>query len=388
MTEDQPGTVASALAARTAAVETRVWSHQDWFASLVPSHSNARQIIVLALNQVRKSVARGGDGLTLRDAADANPASFMAALSECARLGLVPGDTFHLVPFYDKGAPGGKAVVGIVDYTGEIELAYRTGEVESIHCEVVREKDPFSWNPSAMRVPYHEIPGDGLATIEERGPLRGVYAYARLSGGGISQPVVMSRDEVAKHREMAKTKTFWGPAHPDEGPWTPAMWRKTCIHELEKWIPTSPEYMRQKLESMAAASDAPADIERAKPAALDTPVAPELPAGDSPPGPTTIASRVEPVDGKAVAEAWGKLGAAFAYAGLGDARAAPQREALAHIMANPDGPPVPADRELTVPEVKTATATLRRIVRTAEREGTDAKTALLAALPAEEQGHG
>jgi recombination protein RecT len=76
----------------------------------------------------------------------------------------------------------------------------------------------------------------------------------------------MSRDEVMRHKAVAKTKKFW------DGPWEPSMWKKTAIHELEKWVPTSAEFIREKLR---AAREVEAELAAAAPVS----VAPAAPAG-------------------------------------------------------------------------------------------------------------
>lgn len=374
-------------------VEKRVTSHADWFGTISPSHMPAQQLVQLAIAQYRKDA-------TLKEAADKNPGSFMVAVAECARLGLVPGDTFHLVGFRDKNAPNGMAVVGMTDYTGEIELAYRSGEVESIHYEVVRAKDFFRWNPTTMRIPVHEIPAnehgqEGLGGQDDRGPLTGVYAYARLRDGAISQCIVLDRWEIAKHRDVAKTEKFWGPPWPKEGPWTPAMWIKTAIHALEKAIPTSPEYMTSKLRAEAAAAETmPAEIEQAY-ARQDADAGVEPPAlgsgngsnGDSGgagprPHPRTIRGRVESSQARPGPQprqqAMGQLRDLLAEAGLGGDEHRETRRVLIGVLANPDGEPLdlksPAD--MNTGQATTAVATLRKALDMAAEQGADPKTAL------------
>jgi recombination protein RecT len=172
----------------------------------------------------------------LANAAMANPASFLAALRECARLGHMPGtDAYAIVPFRNGGAPGGWEIVGIEQYQGEIERMYRAGQVTTVKCEVVREHDTFAWNPGTMVVPRHEY--DALADVADRGELIAVYAYAKFRNGEFSQVIVMAKSEVMLHRAEAKTKKIW------DGPFEPAMWRKTAVHELEKWVPSSSEWL-------------------------------------------------------------------------------------------------------------------------------------------------
>ena len=231
----------------------RVRAARDWFAVVVPSHIDPEQYIAVLLGVLQRNDK-------LREAAEANPGSLMIAAAECARLGLVPGETYHFAPFWNSRRQV-MEITGMTDYKGEIELMYRAGGVESVHAQVVREHDAFAWKPG-MTMPEHQITANesgqiGLSDEDERGRLTGVYAFAKLRGGGVSQVVVMSRSEVKKHRDIAKTEEFWGPPWPKEGPWTPNMWLKTALHGLPTWVPTSPEYITELWRAAAAVTRVP-----------------------------------------------------------------------------------------------------------------------------------
>ena len=208
-----------------------VLKYQDDFAKVLPQHVPPEHWVRLAQGLLRRNE-------DLAKVATRNPGSFLSALLECARLGHEPGtENFALVAF-------GSEVTGIEQYQGEIERMYRAGAVHAVICEVVRKNDLFLWQPGER--PQHDA--DWFATAEARGDLVGVYAYAVLAGGAISKVVVMGREEVAKHREVAKTDAIWRK-------WPEAMWRKTAIHELQKWVPTSSEYRREQLRAMAEADN-------------------------------------------------------------------------------------------------------------------------------------
>jgi len=235
-------------------VEERVRGAREWFDTVRPKHIDADQFIGLCFGALHRDA-------DLVAAAYINPEPFMVAVSECARLGLVPGDTYHFVAF-NSGA--GPQITGIVDYRGEIDMIYRAGG-QAVYCDVVRENDTFIWRRGEMELPHHVIhaaTGDhlgdgkqiGLGDETERGALTGVYAYARLASGALSDVVVMSKSMVMKRRAVAKSTKFWGPAWPEEGPWTPEMWMKTALHVLYDVVPHSAEYLRELL-SMAAVID-------------------------------------------------------------------------------------------------------------------------------------
>lgn len=250
------GAVAKQQEEQKSVVYGRVQSAEKWFADVVPSHIDPKQFIAVILGVLQRDDK-------LRKAAEENPGSLMIAAAECARLGLVPGDTFHFVPFWNNERKV-QEITGIVDYKGEIELIYRAGAVESIHAEVVRQHDHFLWKPG-MVIPDHQIASNssgqvGLIDDKERGFLTGVYAYARLRGGGISRVIVMPASEVAKHRAVAKTTKFWGPEWPEESEWTPQMWLKTAVHALPTWVPSSVEYVNELWRVAAAVHAAPPNV--------------------------------------------------------------------------------------------------------------------------------
>jgi recombination protein RecT len=236
---NQGQTVTGAVATQETTPAAMVKRYEPDFAQVLPSHVAPELFVRLA----QGLLARNPD---LLDAANRNRNSFLAALLECARLGHEPGtDQFALVPFKTRDAPGGVEVVGIEQYQGEIERMYRAGGVTAIKCEIVRANDDYKPNP--LGVPHHEY--DPFGPEKDRGDLYGVYAYAVMQSGAVSQVVQMGAAEIGRHREVAKTKKIW------DGPFKASMWKKTAIHELEKWVPTSAEYRREQLRAAVEADN-------------------------------------------------------------------------------------------------------------------------------------
>lgn len=227
--------VSSAVAVKDDAAKLNdyIARYTDDYAKVLPQHIDSSHWVRLAQGALRRNP-------TLREAAMENPNSYLAALLECARLGHEPGsEQYALVPFKEHGK---YVITGIEQYQGEIERMYRAGAVETVIAEVVHKEDIFQWTPG--EAPRHDA--DWFATDAERGPMVGVYAFARLRTGAVSKVVVMGREEVEKHREVAKTDAMWRK-------WPGSMWRKTAIHELEKWVPTSAEFQRERLRALAEA---------------------------------------------------------------------------------------------------------------------------------------
>jgi len=239
-------TITNAVAQRDSGAQALIAKYRTDFAQVLPTHLRPATFVRLSQGLLRRNAK-------LAEAAERNPASFLAALLECARLGHEPGtDAYALVPFNDRKRSTVE-VVGIEQYQGVIERMYRAGAVRAVKAEVVHARDPFAYEPDVMDRPQHKP--DWFA--EDRGELIGVYAYAVMLDGSTSRVVVMGRAEVMRHKAVARG------AHGDDSPWqvwAEAMWRKTAVHELEKWVPTSAEFRR---EALRAARDV--DAEHAPP---------------------------------------------------------------------------------------------------------------------------
>lgn len=177
-------------------------------------------------------------------AAAANPGSLMNALNEAARLGLAPGtDEYWLTIRKDKGKP---QVLGIVGYQGEIELIYRAGAVSSVVVEAVRENDHFQWVPGEMTKPRHSPPAGNWFTAADRGQVIGAYAYAIMRDGAVSEVVIVDDQRIDRAIQASPT------GNSSYSPWKSdyrAMVLKTAVHDLAKWVPTSPEYAREQLRA-------------------------------------------------------------------------------------------------------------------------------------------
>jgi recombination protein RecT len=224
--------VTAAVAKRDNSPLAMLGHYKQDFAVVLPSHLPVDKWV------------RIGQGLLRRDeklaaAAARNPGSFMSAMLECARLGLEPGDTFHLVPI-------GGEIVGITDYTGEIELIYRAQAIASVKAEVVYSKDEFEYSPDMDR-PRHKVDWFG-----DRGEMVGAYAYGVFKDGATSRVVVMNKQQI----EQVKAVNKLNASNRADNPWvkwTDRMWLKTVVKQLSKWVPSSPEYLTHALKAVAAA---------------------------------------------------------------------------------------------------------------------------------------
>ena len=241
-------TVTDAVAKRDNSPVGLIRAYSTDFASVLPSHIKPETWVRLAQGAMKrgKRTGQNGDGpYELEVAAGNNPGVFLAALLDAARLGLEPGtEQYYLTPRKVKGR---LEILGIIGYQGYIELMYRAGAVASVVAEVVYANDRFSYTPGRDVVPVHEIDWDA----PDRGALRLVYAYARMKDDAVSKVIVLNRADIAR----AKTSSQGSDS--EYSPWRnfeAAMWLKTAVRQLQKWVPTSGEYRREILRATAEAA--------------------------------------------------------------------------------------------------------------------------------------
>lgn len=208
-------------------------SMKKQFALALPKHLNADRFTRVALTELRKTPKL----------MQADPASFMGAVMQCAQLGIEPGGALghaYLLPF-DNRRTNKTEVQFILGYKGMIDLARRSGQIISIEARAVYERDnffvSFGLDPDLKHEPAWEE--------EDRGELRAVYAVAKLQGGG-TQFEVMGRKEVERIRNESqgyKTAIRYGK---DSTPWIShfeEMAKKTVLRRLFKYLPVSIEYV-------------------------------------------------------------------------------------------------------------------------------------------------
>jgi recombination protein RecT len=246
------GTISAAIEKRDTGPGALIEQYRNEYASLMPSHINPDQWVRMAVGAIR------GDA-KLTQAAANDTGAFLRELRTAARLGLEPGtEQFYLTRRRSKAHGGREIIKGIVGYQGIIELIYRAGAVSSVIVEVVRAGDTFQYVPGRDERPVHGVDWFG----GDRGDLVGVYAYAVMKDGATSKVVVLNRAQVMQ----AKAKSDG--AHTEYSPWNTseeAMWLKTGARRLAKWVPTSAEYLRERLRAAteAAAGNEPPPVDMA-----------------------------------------------------------------------------------------------------------------------------
>lgn len=182
-------------------------------AKALPAHITPDRMIRVALTALTKTPKLG----------ECDQTSLFNALLTCSQMGLEPdGRHAHLIPY-------GNQCQLIVDYKGLVDLAYRSGQVESIHADVVCEGDEFVENMG-------QIEKHVIDRRKPRGSVYAVYARVTLKNGAVKCEV-MSKDEI----ESVRNRSRAGQSGPWKTDWN-EMAKKTVFRRASKWLPLSPEY--------------------------------------------------------------------------------------------------------------------------------------------------
>lgn len=166
--------------------------------------------------------------------------SVLLAAMQAAEIGLEPDTPLQeawLLPRRNNGHMECQLSIG---YRGYIKLARRSGEIKSLRANVVRVGDEFRYGYGLEEDILDHTP----APSADRGELLYAYAVARYKDGGYDF-VVLDRGEVESRR--ARSDGWKSEKSRPYSPWTTdpaAMWRKSAVRELAKWIPQSAQFAR------------------------------------------------------------------------------------------------------------------------------------------------
>ena len=163
---------------------------------------------------------------------DCTKASIASVIFQSAQWGLEPdGRHAHIVSYRNKN--GEQEAQLQLDYKGLIALVRRSGEVASLHADVVCEADDFVYD-------LGEIQTHRIDFKRPRGSVYAVYATAILKDGS-KQTAVMTLEEVqgiaARSKSVVAAKKFGGTT-PWDTDWN-EMAKKTAFRRLSKWLPLS-----------------------------------------------------------------------------------------------------------------------------------------------------
>jgi recombination protein RecT len=189
----------------------------------LPASMSAERVARIALTEMRINKK-------LAYAAQENTASFMGAMLKASAIGMEIGNGLghaYLVPYNTETQL-------IIGYRGMIELARRSGQIESIYAVEVYEGEHFEVSLGLEQNIVHrrEFTGQVKMTKDK---VIAVYSVARLKGGMV-QFDVMTTAQIEAIRSRSKSK--------NDGPWVTdwvEMAKKTVLRRLFKMLPVSVE---------------------------------------------------------------------------------------------------------------------------------------------------
>lgn len=212
----------------------QVKSMNEKFAAALPAHipvERFSRFALLALSKPEMSkVAQTYEGQR----------SVVEALLKGAADGLLPDGRESALVAYDMKVktPDGEIWVKVAQYqpmvAGIMKKARNSGEIASIVCQVVYEKDDFHIDFVTDGPPISHRPA-----LKDRGDMVGVYALCRFRDGTWSQPEWMTKEQVDGIRARSKSRKKDGTI---VGPWASdysEMARKTVIRRASKSWPSS-----------------------------------------------------------------------------------------------------------------------------------------------------
>ena len=250
------------------------------FAQVIPKHLSAERLVRVTLACIGKTPKL----------LECTETSLLNSVMQAAQLGLEPTGVLgsaYLVPYNNKIKDENGKERWVMEcqlipgYRGLIDLARRSGQIESIEAHVVHANDRFRCKYGLDPVLEHEPAWEG-----DPGPFKAVYAIAKLKDGG-KQIEVMTKAQVEEIKSKSKASKFgsWVD-HFDE------MARKTVVRRIAKYLPLTTELSdaleldNEALDMAEAASAASAvgkgveglkSLVRANEATVDAAAEPEPP---------------------------------------------------------------------------------------------------------------
>lgn len=194
-------------------------------ASVMPQELDAKRFMKIAI-----AAATRTPGLMF-----CTQESLLKCLMDLSSMGLEPdGRRAHLIPY-------GKTCTLVIDYKGLADLARRSGEVKTIQCAVVYQKEldekrfvlEYGSNAKLVHQPI---------LVGERGDVIGAYSCVMMANGEESFHW-MRKDEIDAIRKRSKAS--------GNGPWVTdynEMAKKTVFRQHTKLLPFSAE-TREKMEA-------------------------------------------------------------------------------------------------------------------------------------------
>lgn len=196
-------------------------------AEAMPKHMDVDRLTRLTMTTIR----------TTPQLREADVASLLGAVMQAAQLGLEPGllGQCYLLPFKNN-KKGITEVQFIIGYKGMIDLARRSGHIQSIYAHSVYENDEFEYELGLESNLKHKPTMDA-----DKGKFIGAYAVAHFKDGGY-QFEFMSKADIEKRKGRSKA------AGSNYSPWATdyeEMAKKTVVRHMWKYLPISVEMQQQ-----------------------------------------------------------------------------------------------------------------------------------------------
>lgn len=205
---------------RPATLADHIKNMESQFAMAMPRGMEAQQLVRDALTALRQNP----------QLAQCTPQTVLGGLMSCAQLGLRPSvlGQAYLVPFKNKGTMEAQLIIG---YAGLIDLAHRSGKIQSLIARTVYANDHFDVDYGLEDRLVHKP-----SLKADKGEPIAYYAVAKYTTGGHSF-LVMGHEQMVAHKDKHSKTSKWGP-------WVDhfeAMAHKTCVRQLAKWMPKDTE---------------------------------------------------------------------------------------------------------------------------------------------------
>ncbi|MGA5660416.1 recombination protein RecT [Bacillus bombysepticus] len=190
------------------------------FAEVLPKHMSLDRMSRIALTTIR----------TNPKLLECKVPSLMGAVMQAVQLGLEPGLLGHcyILPYKSEAT-------FIIGYKGMIDLARRSGHIQSIYAHAVYENDEFEYELGLHPQLKHK------PSFGDRGEFIGAYAVAHFKDGG-HQMEFMPKSEIEKRRGRSAS------ANSNYSPWKTdyeEMAKKTVVRYMFKYLPISIEVQSQ-----------------------------------------------------------------------------------------------------------------------------------------------
>jgi len=203
----------------------------------LPKHMDVDRLMRLTMTTIR----------TTPELREADVGSLLGGVMQAAQLGLEPGllGQCYLLPFQNR-KKGITEVQFIIGYKGMIDLARRSGHIQSIYAHAVYENDDFEYelglDPKLKHTPSMDA---------DKGEYIGSYAVAHFKDGGY-QMEFMPKAEIEKRRNASPG------GRSKYSPWNnyyEEMANKTVIRHMWKYLPISVEVQQQVAHDEGTARD-------------------------------------------------------------------------------------------------------------------------------------